>query len=42
MFIVFECYDQGNSLDIIYLDFKVAFDKTSHKRLITTLEGYGI
>ena len=34
--------DQGDSLDIIYLDFNKAFDKVPHKRLIEKIEGYGI
>ena len=35
---VSEWFDQGESLDIIYLDFSKAFDK----RLIKKLECYGI
>ena len=31
---IFEWYDQGDSLDIIYLDFSKEFDKVPHKRLI--------
>ena len=39
---IIECYDKGDSLDIICLDFSEAFDKVPHKRLIKNLEGYGI
>ena len=31
---IFEWHDEGDSLDIIYLDFSKAFDKVTHKRLI--------
>ena len=31
---IFEWYDQGDSVDTIYLDFSKAFDKAPHKRLI--------
>ena len=34
--------DEGNSFDIIYLDFKKAFDSVPHKRLLIKLESYGI
>ena len=28
---IFEWYDQGDLLDIVYLDFSKAFDKVPHK-----------
>jgi len=31
---------QGDSYDIIYLDFKKAFDSVAHKRLIVNSGGY--
>ena len=31
---IFEWYDKGDPLDIIYLDFSKPFDKVSHKRFI--------
>ena len=34
--------DQGDDLDVIYLDFCKAFDKVPHKRLLKKLWGYGI
>ena len=34
--------DQGNDVDVIYLDFAKAFDSVPHKRLLKKLEGYGI
>ena len=34
--------DEGQNLDIIYLDFKKAFDTVPHSRLLTKLSGYGI
>ena len=39
---IFEWYDKGDSLDIIYLDFSKASYKVPHKKLIQKLEGYGI
>ena len=39
---IFEWYDQGDSVDTIYLDFSKAFDKAPHKRVIKKLEGYRI
>ena len=32
----------GNSVDAVYLDFKKAFDKVPHKRLVMKLKMYGI
>ena len=34
--------DKGNDIDVIYLDFKAAFDKVPYKRLLKKLWGYGI
>ena len=34
--------DQGNDVDVIYLDFAKAFDSVPHRRLLKKLEGYGI
>jgi hypothetical protein len=34
--------DKGNCADTIYLDFKKAFDKVPHKRLINKLHGCGV
>ena len=34
--------DEGNPMDIIYLDFSKAFDKVPHKRLVEKLKAHGI
>ena len=34
--------DQGGVIDCIYCDFKKAFDKVPHRRLINKVESYGI
>ena len=34
--------DDGDSVDVIYLDFAKAFDKVSHKLLAKVLEAHGI
>ena len=34
--------EQGNNIDIIYLDFKKAFDTVPHKRLLEKIKSYGI
>ena len=33
---------KGNPVDVLYVDFKKAFDKVPHKRLLTKLKAYGI
>ena len=37
-----DIFDNGDPFDIIYLDFKKAFDQVSHKRLTVKFESYGI
>ena len=37
-----DCIDQGDPVDIIYLDFSKAFDKVPHRRLMHKLEQCGI
>lgn len=34
--------EEGDSIDIIYLDFAKAFDTVPNKRLLTKLHAYGI
>ena len=37
-----ELLDQGDSVDVIYLDFQKAFDSVPHQRLLKKIYGYGI
>ena len=37
-----ERLDEGKNIDIIYLDFKKAFDSIPHERLLLKMKGYGI
>ena len=37
-----EILDEGDGIDVAYLDFRKAFDLVSHKHLIYKLEKYGI
>ncbi len=35
-------FDEGDTVDIVYLDFAKAFDLVNHRPLITKLKCYGI
>ena len=39
---VTKCVDEGDAVDVVYLDFSKAFDKISHKKLIQKLKSHGI
>ena len=39
---VTDIYDEEKAVDIVYLDFKKAFDKVPHERLLKKLEAHGI
>ena len=34
--------DEGYGIDVIYLDYRKAFDSVPHKRLIEKLKGFGL
>ena len=34
--------DEGNSVDVLYVDFRKAFDKVEHKRLMVKLKAEGV
>ena len=37
-----EALDQGYGLDVVYLDYRKAFDSVPHRRLMEKLKGFGI
>ena len=37
-----EMLDSGNAVDVIYLDFKKAFDSVPHERLLSKVRAYGV
>ena len=42
MEILTETLDQGDAIDLVYLDFSKAFDEVSHKKLVTKFEVLGV
>lgn len=40
--IITNMFDNGESLDVVYLDFRKAFDSVPHERLLIKLSAYGI
>jgi hypothetical protein len=40
--IIMQIHDRKSPLDIIYLDFQIAFDKVQHRRLISKIKSIGI
>ena len=34
--------DEGNGVDVVYLDYRKAFDTVPHQRLLTKLKGFGL
>ena len=39
---IYEMYEEGRAVDIIYLDFQKAFDKVPHRKLLNKVESHGI
>ena len=39
---VTKCVDDGDSVDVVYLDFVTAFDKVPHQRLLQKLSNHGV
>ena len=39
---MFSIYDKSRAVDILYLDFRKAFDKVPHKRLMAKVRSLGI
>ena len=39
---VTQCVEDGDDIDVVYLDFAKAFDKVQHQRLLLKLRDHGI
>ena len=39
---IYEMYEEGRAVDIIYLDFQKAFNKVPHRKLLNKVESHGI
>ena len=39
---VTQCVENGDDIDVVYLDFAKAFDKVPHQRLLLKLRDHGI
>ena len=39
---IYEMYEEGRAVDIIYLDFQKAFDKVPYRKPLNKVESHGI
>ena len=39
---IYEMYEEGSAVDIMYLDFQKAYNKVPHRKLLNKVEYHGI